>query len=467
MLNTFDKIYIIDLHGNAKKKETCPNGSKDENVFDIQQGVSINLFIKTNKKRKNQLAEVYHYDLYGKREYKYQFLAEHNLENIDFSRLELQAPYYFFVKKDFGLSKKYDKGFSITELFNVNNVGIVTARDNLTIRDTTSEMMNTVNDFAYLDTETARQKYKLGEDVRDWTVAWAQKDLITSQLCPEKIIPINYRPFDVRYTYYTGKSKGFHCYPRHETMKHFIDRDNFGLLLCKQFKAFPEYHHIFICNNCFESSIVSNKTSEISYGFPLYIYEDLDNSRHPNFNNEIIQKFAKGLQLKFTEEKTDEKDTFAPIDVLDYIYAVLHSPKYRETYKEFLKIDFPKVPYPTDKEKFWKLVAFGTQIREIHILESDKLNTLTIGYPVSGDNIVSKLKYENEKVHINDTQYFDKVPEVAWNFYIGGYQPAQKWLKDRKNKELTYDDIIHYQKIINALYLTDKLMLQIDEIGVI
>ncbi len=467
LLNTFDKIYIIDLHGNAKKKETSPGGSKDENVFDIQQGVSINLFIKTNKKRKNQLAEVYHYDLYGKREYKYQFLAEHNLENIDFSRLELQAPFYFFVKKDFGLSKKYDKGFSITELFNVNNVGIVTARDNLTIRDTTSEIMNTVNDFAYLDTETARQKYKLGKDVRDWTVAWAQKDLITSQLCPEKIIPINYRPFDVRYTYYTGKSKGFHCYPRHETMKHFIDRDNFGLLLCKQFKAFPEYHHIFICNNCFESSIVSNKTSEISYGFPLYIYEDLDNSRHPNFNNEIIQKFAKGLQLKFTEEKTDEKNTFAPIDVLDYIYAILHSPKYRETYKEFLKIDFPKVPYPTDTIKFWKLVKLGSKIRLIHSLKSNELNTLIIGYPISGDNIVTKLTFNDGKVYINDTQYFDSVPEVAWNFYIGGYQPAQKWLKDRKGKELSFDDIKHYQKIINALYLTSNLMQEIDTISAI
>lgn len=467
LLNTFDKIYILDLHGNAKKKETCPDGSKDENVFDIQQGVSINLFIKTDNKRKGQLAEVYHYDLYGKRESKYEFLAEHSLNNIDFNKLEHQAPYYFFVKRDFGLSKKYDKGFGMTELFKLNNVGIVTARDNLTIHDTPAEVINTVKDFAYLDVEVARHKYKLGKDVRDWTVAWAQRDLIEAQISLEKVTPINYRPFDTKYTYYTGNSKGFHCYPRWDTMKHFINRNNLGLLLCKQFKAFPEYHHVFVCKNCFESSVVSNKTSEISYGFPLYIYEDLDNSRHPNFNSEIIKKFADGLKLKFMEEKTAEQDTFAPIDVLDYIYAVLHSPKYRETYKEFLKIDFPKVPYPTDKAKFWKLVKLGSELRSIHLLESDKLNTLTIGYPVSGDNIVTKLSYEEGKVYINDKQYFDKVPEVAWNFYIGGYQPAQKWLKDRKNKELTYDDIMHYQKIINALYLTDKLMLQIDEIGVI
>ena len=255
--------------------------------------------------------------------------------------------------------------------------------------------------------------------------------------------------------------------PRYEIMKHFIGRNNLGLIAKRGFTQLKAM------SGFITKSIIDFRSWSCAgmqggdYIFPLYIYEDLDNSRHPNFNNEIIQKFAKGLQLKFTEEKSGEEGTFAPIDVLDYIYAVLHSLKYRDTYKEFLKIDFPKVSYPTDKEKFWKLVALGTQIREIHLLESNKLNTLTIGYPVSGDNIVSKLKYENEKVHINDTQYFDKVPEVAWNFYIGGYQPAQKWLKDRKNKELTYDDIIHYQKIINALYLTDKLMLQIDEIGVI
>lgn len=431
LLQTFDKIYIIDLHGNAKKKEICPDGSKDENVFDIQQGVSINLFVKTNQKKKGKLAEVYNYDLFGKRENKYEFLAEHSLNSIDFNKLEHQVPYYFFVKKDFGLSKKYDKGFSITELFKLNSVGIVTARDSILIKDSIEGIKTSI--------ET---NYNIIPD-------------------DTKIQKVLYRPFDSKYVYYDTE---YVERPREAVMKHFINKDNVGLLLCKQFKSFSEYHHVFVCNHCFESSLVSNKTSEISYGFPLYIYEDLDNSRHPNFDSKVIQKFADGLKLKFIPEKSDEKGTFAPIDVLDYIYAVLHSPKYRETYKEFLKIDFPRVPYPTDDAKFWKLVELGSELRSIHLLESNKLNALTIGYPISGDNIVSKLKYEDEKVHINDTQYFENVPEIAWNFYIGGYQPAQKWLKDRKGKELTYDDIIHYQKIINALYLTDKLMLQIDEI---
>ena len=247
-------------------------------------------------------------------------------------------------------------------------------------------------------------------------------------------------------------------------MKHFKDA-NVGLILNSSIKN-NEVNHFFVTNKITDLHILETAHASANI-FPLYLYEDLDNSRHPNFDSTIIKKFADGLKLKFTEEKTDEKNTFAPIDVLDYIYAVLHSPKYRETYKEFLKVDFPKVPYPTDKEKFWKLVALGTQIREIHLLESDKLNTLTIGYPVSGDNIVIKLSYTDDKVFINDTQYFDKVPEVAWNFYIGGYQPAQKWLKDRKGKELSFDDIKHYQKIINALYLTSNLMQEIDTISAI
>lgn len=434
LLQTFDKIYIIDLHGNAKKKEICPDGSKDENVFDIQQGVSINLFIKNNQKKKGKLAEVYNYDLFGKRENKYEFLAEHSLNSIDFNKLEHQVPYYFFVKKDFGLSKKYDKGFAVTDLFNVNSVGIVTAKDSILIKDSIEEIKTSIE--------------------------------INYNIIPDdtKIQKVLYRPFDSKYVYYDTK---YVERPRETVMKHFINRDNLGIVAKRGFTQL-EAMSCFISNSIIDFRSWSCAGMQGGdYIFPLYLYEDVDNSRRPNFSNDIIQKFADYLKLKFIPEKSDEEGTFASIDVLDYIYAVLHSPKYRETYKEFLKIDFPKVPYPTDNAKFWKLVELGSELRSIHLLESNKLNTLTIGYPISGDNIVSKLKYENEKVHINDTQYFDKVPEAAWNFYIGGYQPAQKWLKDRKNKELTYDDIIHYQKIINALYLTDKLMSQIDEIGVI
>ena len=185
--------------------------------------------------------------------------------------------------------------------------------------------------------------------------------------------------------------------------------------------------------------------------------------RTPNLKTEIVKEIAKSLGLKFTNEKENKKETFAPIDILDYIYAVLHSPVYREKYKEFLKIDFPKVPYPKDANTFWQLVKFGSELRQLHLLESDKVEKFITTYPVSGNNEVIKPEYESGKVKINGTQYFDKVPLTAWDFYIGGYQPAQKWLKDRKGQTLEFEDILHYQKMIVALSETDRIMKEIDK----
>jgi predicted helicase len=193
---------------------------------------------------------------------------------------------------------------------------------------------------------------------------------------------------------------------------------------------------------------------------------DQTNERTPNLNSEIVKQIADKLGLTFTNEKETTKGTFAPIDILDYIYGVLHSPTYREKYKDFLKIDFPRVPYPKDQDTFWKLVKLGSEIRQIHLLESPVVEKPISKYPMTGDNIVRKLKYENGNVYINETQYFEDVPEVAWNFFIGGYQPAQKWLKDRKDRELQIDDIRHYMKIIVALTETDRLMKEIDKIEI-
>ena len=189
-----------------------------------------------------------------------------------------------------------------------------------------------------------------------------------------------------------------------------------------------------------------------------------NNRRTPNLKMEIVNQISEKLGLTFTNEKEETKNTFAPIDILDYIYAVLHSPTYREKYKEFLKIDFPRVPYPENKEIFWQLVKLGGEIRQIHLLESPKVEDYITKYPVDGDNIVEKPQYKDGNVWINKEQYFENVTETAWNFYIGGYQPAQKWLKDRKGRELSVDNILHYQKIIVALTETDRLMKEIDKV---
>lgn len=469
LLKTYDKIYTLDLHGNSKKKEKA-NAGIDRNVFDITEGVSINLFIKTGEKKPDELGKVFHFDLFGQRELKFKFLLENSIATIPFQQLPNVAPNYFFVPKNFDSHDDYSEGFAVSVLFPLNSAGIVTARDSFTIQDSKEKVELLIKEFLSLSTEDARVRFELGKDVRDWTIDFAKSDILSSGTDFNKIIEILYRPFDCRYTYYTGKSRGFHCMPRGEVMKHFIRGENLALTLCKQFKTGDKYVHSFITNRVIESGYVSNRTSEITSLFPLYKYPEttgqmtIDQSptRVPNLDMVIVQKIADNLGLVFTNEKETVTNTFAPIDILDYIYAVLFSPKYRERYKAFLKIDFPRIPYPTNQKNFWELVKFGRQLRELHLLEHPTISKFITQYPIGGTNIVSKVIFDKGRVYINDSQYFANVPEASWDFYIGGYQPAQKWLKDRKERELSFEDISHYQKIIVALADTKRLMDAID-----
>lgn len=467
LLKTFDKIYTIDLHGNSKKKEISPDGSADVNVFDIQQGVSINFFIKTGKKRNNELAKVFHLDVFGLRESKYDFLNQNSIGSIAYKEVSLLEPNYFFIAKDYNLQIKYDLGFSVNELFPQNNVGIVTSKDSILINENRKELLNKVRDF-----------YGIHPD----------ENLVKK---------ISYRPFDDKFVYYDLSiiERG-----REKIMKHILQGSNIGFVVGRQ--STDDYW----CNVQVTSSIIDNRFhfsyKGISSIFPLYLYPESSGqlslgsaaTRTPNLNLEIVDQIAKGLGLEFVPERKDgfvprhdvPEGSFAPIDLLDYIYAVLHSPSYRETYKEFLKIDFPRVPYPTDVEKFWKLVALGGELRQLHLMESPSLNQFITQYPIGGDNAVEKIRFEENyevmdgdritlmdpvepfgRVYINEDQFFQMVPTVAWNFYIGGYQPAQKWLKDRKGRILDFEDIIHYQKIIKALVETDRVMKEIDGVGVI
>jgi len=479
LLNTYDKIYTIDLHGNSKKKETAPDGSVDVNVFDIMQGVSINIFIKTGKKKNKELGKVFHFDLYGKRETKYDFLSESSLKNIAFQELKPEKPFLFFVPKNQKGSKQYDNGFRVDELFSLNVTGIVTARDGFVIDFEKSVLKSRIEDFADQNQsdDAIRRKYfgnkkdgkYLAGDSRGWQMTEARKKINKFNHL-EIIKKVAYRIFDDRYIYYHNSMVDW---GREKYMYHFIEKDNLGIDLCRQLVS-DNYTHIFITNKIVDDSFVSNKSRERGYVFPLYIYPEnkgqqtigQSTERQPNLNTEIVKQIADKLGLTFSNEKETTKDTFAPIDILDYIYAVLHSPTYREKYKEFLKIDFPRVPFPKDKEIFWQLVNLGSQIRQIHLLESPTVEKYITQYPIDGDNIVTKPKYQDGKVYINDTQYFNNVPQTAWEFYIGGYQPAQKWLKDRKDRKLEFDDILHYQKIIVALTETDRLMKEINKIDI-
>lgn len=208
--------------------------------------------------------------------------------------------------------------------------------------------------------------------------------------------------------------------------------------------------------------------------FPLYLYNErneqltteLKEQRIPNLNTEIVEKISKKLNLKFTNEKEKTAGSFSPIDILDYIYGILHSSNFRIKYKDFLKTDFPRIPYPKNSETFWKLVELGSQIRQMHLLESPKINDFITEFNIDGNCIVNKPNFKDGNVFINETQYFENVPETTWNFYIGGYQPAQKWLKDRKDRRLEFNEITHYQKVIVALTETINIMKEINKIEI-
>ncbi|WKL44112.1 type ISP restriction/modification enzyme [Flavobacterium sp. ZE23DGlu08] len=436
LLKTYDKIYTIDLHGNTKKNETAPDGTADVNVFDIMQGVAITLFVKTGKKKPSDLGKVFHYDLYGKRNLKYDFLSDNDLKNIAFTELPNVAPNYFFVNKNFEAQKDYDEGFKIDDLFQSYGMGITTGND--------KELVN------------------------------FNHNVLQNRFPINNIKKVAYRLFDIRYVNYDLKliDRG-----REKLMLNFIDLDNLGLISLKGVRN-DLTSKFGITKLIIDKSIAS--TLDNGFVFPLYIYPEKNGQlstertleRIPNFNAEIINKIAKDLGLFFSPEKGNEKihtietNQFSPIDILDYIYAVLHSPTYREKYKEFLKIDFPKIPYPKDIKTFWDLIDLGSQIRQIHLLESPKVEDYITEFNIDGDCVVIKPNFEDGKIFINETQYFENVPEVAWNFYIGGYQPAQKWLKDRKDRKLEFDDIAHYQKIIVALSETNRIMKEIDRIEI-
>ncbi|NQU88093.1 MAG: N-6 DNA methylase [Mariniphaga sp.] len=479
LLKTYDKIYTIDLHGNSKKKEVCPDGSPDINVFDIMQGVSINILVKTGKKKNNDLSKVFHFNLFGTREIKYDFLFKSYLNTISFKELPNLKPNYFFVQKNYDEIISYEKGLSIIDLFNIGNSGVVSKRDKLNIHNTKQDVIQMLDDLINLDELQCRDKYSIPDDVRDWNFSLARKDIQTTNKNPELVKQINYRPFDKRYFYYSGKSKGVVGWPVPVVSEHLLHLDNLGFMTNKKIEV-GNFAHCIIYNGIVESHAISMK--EINYVFPLYLYSEKNNQqtikqpteRTPNLNPEIVNQIAKKLGLVFTNEKEETDNTFAPIDILDYIYAVLHSPTYREKYKEFLKIDFPRVPYPNDATTFWQLVKLGGEIRQVHLLESPKVEEFITSYPKDGDNRITRKLSKNDweladdgkgRIRINDQQYFENIPLLAWEFYIGGYQPAQKWLKDRRGRQLSFEDILHYQKIIVALTETARLMGEVDKIS--
>lgn len=444
LLEVFDKIYIVNLHGSTMRKEAAPDGSKDENVFDIQQGVSISIMVK-NATSSSKMAKVYYYDLFGLRDDKYHFLDNNSIGSMQWTELDYQSPSYFLVPKDFKGQEKYEKGFKIDELFRLWNSGIKTQHDNASVFLSEQERNQLLGDFNNRSVDELREKYHF-KDSRDWQLPLAKKDVLENVVTSPRYC---YRPFDDRHCIYTGKTKGIMGYPRYELMKNMLAENNVSLLTCRQVSTF-DFQHAFVSSYISDMCSISSQTKETGYVFPLYIYEK--DERRANFSPEIWTKINAGLG-----EETDPQELF------DYIYAVLHCPSYRKRYKEFLKIDFPRIPYPTDAIRYHDLASLGSELRHLHLMhDSDSWEVMTT-YPEAGTNAVEKLERQGDRVYINQDQYFDGVDDEAWNFFIGGYQPAQKWLKDRRRRTLEFNDIRHYEEIIHALNHTASLMRQIDQ----
>ena len=465
LLNSFDKIFVIDLHGNSNKKETCPDGSPDKNVFDIMQGVAIIIAIKTrHKKDGKSLAQVKHFDLWGSRPHKYEFLWQSGVQNIKWNLVESQPPRHQFSPFDHKLEGQYLSFFSLPELFNPNGdpaPGIVTTHDQFAISWDKVEAVSKVRNLLASETEEeARKIFRLCTQ-KQWNYGKAKESLRKSDWESE-LKELLYRPFDHRFTVYNSHVA---VHRRERMTRHFVSKKNLGLIVSRMTKG-ENFAHALATTHFSEAIVLSSKTSNNGFNFPLYLYpdeQDLDQSRRVNFDLKIRKKIedtAMGLPTPAGDKGTKKPDEVA---IFDYIYGVLHCPAYRETYKEFLKIDFPRIPYPSSPESFWDISAKGTLLRQLHLMEDAAIGQTPYPFDGEGDTIVDEPKFiagddGNGSVFINKTQSFSGVPEIAWNFYIGGYQPAQKWLKDRKGRELAFDDVRHYQKIIKILTETDRIM---------
>ncbi|MGU9963820.1 MAG: type ISP restriction/modification enzyme [Candidatus Halichondribacter symbioticus] len=463
----FDEIYILDLHGNSRKKEVAPNRKPDENVFDIMAGVSIIIAWakKSYEGREIFPAKVFHADLWGTREEKFKSLNAENLDSGLFKKITPCSPYYFFTPKNYDMLKEYEKGFNITDFMKNNVTGIVTAKDNLVIDNSKHELINKINRFIDENKtdDEIRQiffpkknggKYPPG-DSRGWKLGEARKKLIKSNW-EKDIKPIAYRPFDTRYILYRSDMVDW---GREKIMHHFLINNNLGLVVPK------------ITNDglagLVTDKIIGHKVYsayDINYLLPLYLYpngdKDLDTNGHSKKVNmdETIRKAIEDVAADSKHGTPDE------VQIFDYIYGVLNAPDYRKRYAEFLKTDFPYIPYPKDSVEFWHLSSIGTKLRDLHLMDTTKIkfDLKAYSFKGNGDDTVERIKFDGKKVWINETQYFDNVPKSAWDFYIGGYQPAQKWLKDRRGKTLETLDIAHYQRIIAVLVQTKTTMDEIE-----
>jgi len=477
LLEDFDVIYILNLHGNARIGETSPDGSVDQNVFDIKQGVSIIFFVK--KDYQEEKCKVLYYDLYGRCDDKYEFLIANDIKSVEWENLEIEkfdkefkstrwgknrfrVNLSFFVpRRNIKIIKEYGEFFGSGEIFKTFGSGVKTDRDELVIdftKGNLAEKMKKAFNGNY--DKNFKEKYKI-KNSSSYNLVDRLKE---KKFEEENIREVQYRPFDIRYVYY---NVGFTSRPNYKVMKNFLENRNYGLVfprICKN--ALFDYG--LIVDGLIDVALGGKNTGSETYLAPLYLYQasterkdDMPGSQELVKTVNFTRKFQDFIKANYLSHTPTSKD------ILSYIYALMYCPTYRKKYLELLKIDFPRIPFTSNEELFSKLSRLGEQLTSLHLMESPELDNLITEFKGEGDNVVAaigKKSYKNGKLRINKTQYFEGIPEEVYNFHIGGYQVCEKWLKDRKGRELTEEEIEHYQKIVVAINETIRIMKEIDEV---
>lgn len=458
LLQTFNQIYLLDLHGNTRKKEQPPEGGKDENIFDIEQGVAVSLMIKKKRLRR----AVYHADLWGRRREKYKTLLATKKDDMEWTRLKPSAPAYLFIPQDEALRKEYEQGWLLTDIFVKSSSGIISKRDKIAFHFLREDLYRVLNDFDVLEETSIKEKYKFRES-RDGKISFVKKHIQDYGIKDEYIRLCLHRPFDFRWTYHTNLSKGFLGWPVYDTMRHMLAGENIGLVTTRITKddwtAFATEH------------IISHKAGsryDISYLFPLYLYqtperlqtagtlfEEADSFK----GKERVENFSPQFR-KFADEQY--KCCYSPEALLGYMYAVMHSPTYRAKYREFLKRDFSRIPFVDERETFANLSTLGWELLQVHLLKS--IPQAVAVDVTGGDFDVENVQYEakHERLSINKTDSFSPVPQDVWEFHIDGYPVLDTYLKSRKGRTLSLDEIEAIQNIANALRFTIEQMQRID-----
>lgn len=468
LMKSFDKIYVLNLHGSTMRKESTEEVI-DQCVFDIRQGVAIIILVKQNKSNSQDLAKVYYKDIYGKRSFKLEYLSSHSLQDVDFTELTLDAPLYTFRIIDPQIKAHYDEGFKIDALMPQKVQGFKSDKDLIAIQYQKQDIEHIVEEMRSEKTEKQLREEIGFKDTRDWKLEGSRHLLKVNKQWNMYFTQVQYRPFDIRWTYL---HKAVVTYPRPLIQSSIFNRKNTVLCLGQQGNVIGDDEWSLVYCSTLPTDINVVPRGGI-YLFPMFTYDEMGFCL-PNFSHEILKAIEQniGLHLQDAEATEREEGGFLPVDLIDYIYAVLHSTTYRDTYHDFLQNDFPTIPYPTSADYFFRMAELGKTLRELHQLKGITQKDFITTYPVAAqkDNNITRIRKFEEtsegvgRVWINKEQYFDNVPTEAWNMIIAGYQPLDKWLKDRKDKHLTGDELLHYQKIVVALDKTIRTQERIDEI---